>query len=160
MEDRRLLSISLQAGDNVNISFRIPGDQAEGTLAVDPTDPSKMFAASMTLDRDPGLFGAFSINGGATWTRRFMGTGDGAYDSLPAASGDVHAAYDRFGNLFLVYLTVQAAQTGAASSADNTTLTDVGRNWTTNMWDGCTVSITGSSNAAGQDRAIVSPPTG
>src|SRR6516162_8517153 len=96
LEPRRLLSSSFP---NVNIS-RMPGNQAEGAIAIDKADPSKLFAVS-NIDVGDGLVAATSSDGGATWSRRTIADDK---DSLPAACCDPSAEFDSFGNLFLAYL--------------------------------------------------------
>jgi hypothetical protein len=89
---------------NVNIS-RQSGSQSEGTIAVDPTNPARLFASSNDNAASTGLFAAYSTDGGATWTTRTLGTGSGAGgDGLPVSYSDPEAAFDRYGNLFLTYI--------------------------------------------------------
>src|SRR5207249_3458815 len=76
--------------------------EAEGTIAVDPTNPSRLFASS-NQDMKPGRFAAYSTDGGATWTGRTLGTG-AAGDGLPTASTDPEAVFDQYGNLFVTYI--------------------------------------------------------
>ena len=87
---------------NVNVS-RTSGNQAEGTIAVDPSNPSRLFAASNAPG--VGLFASTSSDGGVTWTGRIVLENDPTLDSPgpPAACCDPSAAFDRFGNLFLAY---------------------------------------------------------
>lgn len=63
-----------QMGDN----------QVEVAIAIDPTNPDRMFAFSN--NQSVGLFAAYSIDGGATWTPRQMA--DGITDTLPIANPD------------------------------------------------------------------------
>ncbi len=70
LENRLLLSITpifvgtpfLAFGAEVNIT-QAPGNQAEGTIAVDPTSPNRVFAAF-----NPGSSAAISTNAGSTFT--------------------------------------------------------------------------------------------
>lgn len=96
LEPRKLLSASFT---NVNIS-KMKGNQAEGAIAVDPVDPSNMFAVS-NIDTADGLMAATSSDGGATWSSQTIATDNG---TLPPACCDCSAAFDSFGNLFLAYL--------------------------------------------------------
>src|SRR4051812_47409727 len=57
--------LSLKVGQNVNIS-RLPGNHQEGAIAIDPTNPQRLFAFSNT-ETDAGNFAAFSTDGGLTW---------------------------------------------------------------------------------------------
>ena len=95
LEPRRLFD---SAFPNVNIS-RLPGNHAEGAIAADPSNPSRLFAASNAPG--VGLTTAASTDGGVTWTSdtRFRADAPG----LPAACCDPSAAFDAFGNLFLTY---------------------------------------------------------
>lgn len=53
LEDRCVLNFSLQVGPNVNTTrpptaaVGQPGEQAEGTIVIDPTDTRRMFVASV-----------------------------------------------------------------------------------------------------------------
>jgi uncharacterized protein (TIGR03437 family) len=92
----------LGAGRNINIS-RLLRTQSEATIAVDPKNPSRLFAASNGSDK---LFAAYSTDGGVTWT--YTDPSDGfiadGNDNLPRACCDPSAAFDEFGNLFLTYM--------------------------------------------------------
>lgn len=99
LERRTLLSVSIGATLPLNLS-RAPGDQAEGTIAVDPLNPQEMFVASNNGD-GVSLFGAYSTDGGKVWQTRAFATGA---DGLPLACCDPSAAFDSFGNLFFTYL--------------------------------------------------------
>src|SRR5947208_2319134 len=101
LEDRTMPTVvphflgtfSLSAGPDVNIS-RTAGNQTEGTIAVDPLSPNRVYAASL-----PGTTAGISTNAGASFTR-FNG-------SVTAADiGDDDAVWDSFGNLFLVYIDI------------------------------------------------------
>jgi hypothetical protein len=100
-------------GPNQNVTAAA-GNQAEATVAIDPTTPQRIFVAS-----NPGSTAAISNNGGANWARFQIGTGPApAGDGLPVSCCDNVAAFDQFGNLFLVYLGVGAD--GAAGGGDDT----------------------------------------
>jgi hypothetical protein len=81
-------------GNPVNVSAAA-GSQAEATIAVDPTNPMRVFVAS-----NPGGTAAFSTDGGATWTRY----------TIPGICCDNVATFDNFGNLFLVNLNAGVNQ--------------------------------------------------
>src|SRR5436190_15132592 len=83
---------SLSVGPNVNIN-RQSGYQAEEAIAIDPTNPSRMFAWSNDLNSRNSA--AFTTNGGASWTSRFTGS-----DGWPALGGDPTCSFDAFGNLY------------------------------------------------------------
>jgi VCBS repeat-containing protein len=79
------------------------GSQGQPTIAVDPTNPNRLFAAwSNRSDLERGIPVATSDDGGATWHKRLIANGsDGLF--LPSQAG--HAVFDQFGNLFLTYVT-------------------------------------------------------
>ena len=106
----------------LNVSRRT-GNQTEATIAIDPTNPLRLFAASNTDDSRPGIFVANSTDGGVNWTRRLLATG-GA-DPLGAACCDPSAAFDANGNLFFAFL-----QTNAPRSVRVALSTDGGANFT------------------------------
>lgn len=108
LEDRTVPSLTATVGANVNISQRA-ANQHESTIVINPTNVQNLFAASNN-EGGGGNFAAFSTDGGATWTGRLLGTGTGpGGDGLPAGGGDVQAAFDPFGNLYLTYLSGPAA---------------------------------------------------
>jgi len=87
-------------GTVVNVT-RTTGNQAEGSIAVDPTDPSRLAAVSNNGDgAGDGMTAAYSTDHGATWTHRTIADGS----DLPKACCDPSLSWDSFGNLFLVYL--------------------------------------------------------
>lgn len=106
LEPRRLLD---SVFPNVNVS-RMQGNQSEGTIAVDPSNPSRLFAASNA----PGdaLMAATSDDGGVTWSSRVTANVGAAPDGLgiPRACCDPSAAFDRFGNLYLTYALATPSQ--------------------------------------------------
>jgi hypothetical protein len=104
LEDRSLPSIALRVGPNIDIS-QLKNNENEPAIAVDPNNPAREFAVSNTeaTGTSGGLFGAFSTDGGLSWSGRLLGTGTGG-DGLPAACCDPQVAFDNFGNLFVTYL--------------------------------------------------------
>ena len=119
LEPRLLMAVSVSVETLVNVS-RMRGNQTEGTIAIDPTNPNRLFAASnMGSGRDPdlgpndpipneaALFGATSTNGGIDWaTREFANGNVFGGDNLPVACCDPSAEFDQFGNLWFTYLGV------------------------------------------------------
>ena len=89
-------------GATVNVT-RSPAYEAEGTIAVDPTNPSRVFTASET--DAGGILTAYSIDGGATWTTTLVANGN---DALGRGDKNPQAAFDPFGNLYLSYLDTGA----------------------------------------------------
>lgn len=100
LEDRRLLSGS--AFTNVDVT-RTAGNEAEGAIAVDPTDPSRLFAMANTDPNQFGLHAARSNDGGATWIDAPIADGN---DALTEACCDPSCAFDGFGNLFISYISL------------------------------------------------------
>jgi hypothetical protein len=100
LEGRLLLASSLTVGPVVNVS-RALGSQSETTVAINPTDPRNIVVASNDNTRPAGLFYGVSFDGGQTFTSQTIAGGG---DGLPLACCDPSAAFDSFGNLFIVYL--------------------------------------------------------
>src|SRR3982750_740482 len=88
LEARRLLSATIQFPVPPPLDVgRRAGPEAETSIAVDPTNPKRLFVAS---NRTGGsLFGASSSDAGASWTGREFATGR---DGLPRACCDPSAA--------------------------------------------------------------------
>lgn len=84
---------SLSAGTNVDASKR-SGNETEGAIAIDPTNPNRMFYLS-NVDFGSTLGAGYSSNGGASWT---------STSSLTSACCDGSASWDEFGNLFACYI--------------------------------------------------------
>ena len=85
------------------------GNQAESFVNVNPTNPNNLVATS----NDSGvnsIFRAYSTDGGATWTRGTIANG--------VACCDGQAAWDKFGNLFLVYINNSVSQINVILSTD------------------------------------------
>ena len=119
--ETRTVPSSLVVGSNVNIGH-MAGSQSETNIAIDPTNPNHMFAAAndnaLINQGQPGIFGAYSTDGGATWVSRVVGTGS----DLPQARTDPRVAFDQFGNLYLSYLdpTLQNLVVGFSSDGGKT----------------------------------------
>jgi hypothetical protein len=98
-------------GGNVNVSAAL-GNQAEATIAVNPTNTQQIFVAS-----NPGTTARRSTDGGQTWNPVNPG-----FAGAQAPCCDNVAAWDQFGNLFLVYLSLGAdgAIGGTPASTDQT----------------------------------------
>ncbi len=110
---------TLFVGPNVNIS-RQTGYQGEEAIAIDPTNPNRLFAWANDLSGSDNS-AAYSLNGGVTWTARLTGT-----DGWPALGGDPTCSFDAFGNLYgasfdgafnniLVHASTNAGQTFSVS---------------------------------------------
>jgi hypothetical protein len=86
---------------NIDASHAV-GNQAEQTVAVNPTDPRNIVVVSNDPTPGPGLFEAYTTDGGATWTTQQIANGvDG---ELGAGCCDPSLAFDQYGNLFFAYL--------------------------------------------------------
>jgi hypothetical protein len=77
------------------------GNEAEDAIAVNPTNPSNVVTMSTLPDVPAGLSTNVSFNRGQTWTHRVIGE---AGDPLGEICCDQQLAWDRFGNLWMVYL--------------------------------------------------------
>src|SRR6476659_5188766 len=91
----------------VNVSATT-GNQAESFINVNPTNPNNLVATSNTNSNS--IFRAYSTDAGATWTRGTIATG--------VACCDGQAAWDTFGNLFLVYINAAVNQINVILSTD------------------------------------------
>jgi hypothetical protein len=101
LEERCFPSV-VSVGPNLNIS-KEKFNQVEAAIAVNPTDPNNIVAVSMDEDiaGSLGYFFAVTRDGGRTWKTRHIATGHGG---LPQGFSDPQMAFDKYGNLFLVYL--------------------------------------------------------
>lgn len=88
----------ISAGTNVNVSLRA-GNEAEPTVAMDPSNPAHVFIASNI--NAAGLLISISTDSGASWATSIIADNT---DNLPQACCDATAAFDTFGNLWLTYL--------------------------------------------------------
>jgi hypothetical protein len=128
LEGRRLLSVSIElAGGQALVSSNdihvsaTPGDETEPALAIDPSNPARMFASADYGPHGQGLFAAYSSDAGATWSRTDASDGviaQGGSGDLPLACCNSSVAFDRFGNLYLTYLEANTGRTVLAISAD------------------------------------------
>ena len=91
----------------VNVSATT-GNQAESFVNVNPTNTNNIVATSNTNSNS--IFRAYSTDGGTTWTRGTIATG--------VACCDGQAAWDMFGNLFLVYISNSFNQINVILSTD------------------------------------------
>ena len=132
----------LTVGPNLNLGG-VRDNQYEGTIAVDPTDPARMFTAASSFHG--GYIGAVNnMPGMGLWVSRTTTGVDGPWaggfiargrDDLPMAHGHPRVAYDDFGNLFLTYFTASPLHYGDTTGGNTaTTLNDTTGNWGTNEW--------------------------
>jgi hypothetical protein len=100
-------------GPNVNIS-KASGNHSESTISINPTNPLNLFASD-TLG-DPAAR-RYSTNGGVTWINSNSA-------GLPGSDGDIQTAWDKFGNLFITYLSTSLGVVVARSSDGGATFKD------------------------------------
>jgi len=98
---------------NVDISHRV-GNEAEETIAVNPTNPLNIVMVSNIAEGVSGMYAAVSFDGGKTWSGRIIGDDD----ALGDACCDPSLSFDEFGNLFLAYLYNVEVQVPVALSTD------------------------------------------
>src|SRR5437899_335742 len=122
---------------NVDVSRR-RGNEAEVSIATDPTDPSNVVVMS-NIDTFRGLLEGISHDGGATWATRTIGNGD----DLGVICCDNSLSWDDHGNLFLTYLSDLNGKVPVALS------TDAGETWTPIANVKATPASTGGSPSGG-----------
>lgn len=81
-------AVTLTVGANVNIS-KSSENNAEECIAINPRNPLNLFVSDTWA-----LMTRYSLDGGMTWN-------DSNIAALPGSDGDVSAAFDSFGNLYL-----------------------------------------------------------
>jgi hypothetical protein len=91
-----------------NVSLR-SGNESESFMLVNPTNPNNLVAFS-NLASANSIFRGYSTDAGATWTRGTVATN--------VACCDGQAAWDTFGNLFLVYINNSVNQINVILSTD------------------------------------------
>jgi hypothetical protein len=96
-------------------SSALAGNEAEDAIAVNPTNPSNVVTMATLPDVVAGLSSNVSFNGGRTWTRQVIGA---AGDPLGEICCDQQLAWDRFGNLWMVYLLNANGNVPVAVSTD------------------------------------------
>jgi hypothetical protein len=96
---------------NIDISRR-PFNESEEAIAVNPTDPDNIVVVTNIGHREAGLpaglFEGVSFDGGTTWRRSLIGLG--ADDPLGGTCCDPSLSFDRYGNLFMTYLSLVDGQ--------------------------------------------------
>ena len=136
-------------GTNVNVSHAT-GNQAEESIANDPTNAQRLFAISNASSGNV-LFGAYSTDGGTSWSTRNVATNA---DGLPSACCDPSVAADTFGNLYLVYINAAGNTIELARSTNFGQSFAIIKTWSGNI-DQPTV-VSGPGNVAGQQSVWVS----
>ncbi len=93
----------VSVGINQNLT-KTAGNQYETTVAINPANNQMVFMASR--NELGGLYTARSTNGGVTWTSKFIAqSAIPPAGNVPRAYGNASAAWDSFGNLYLVYIS-------------------------------------------------------
>ncbi|HMC65859.1 MAG TPA: S8 family serine peptidase [Gemmataceae bacterium] len=136
-------------GPVVNASKKV-GEESETAIAIDPTNPRRLFVGANDNSVAAGTFmwGAYSTDGGRNWTGRDIGT---TSDGLPVGRGDPTLAWDRFGNLY--YANVDDAN----NDQDNILIsTDGGKTFKVLF----TAAGANSNNVLDQPSLAVGPGTG
>jgi hypothetical protein len=137
---------------NINTSAA-PGNEAEDAIAVNPTNPSNIVTMATLPDVVSGVFEGVSFNGGNTWTRQVIGAGD----SLGEICCDQQLAWDRFGNLWMVYLLNDSDNVPIAVSTDGgLTFTKVTEIVPTTPTGSTALANAGSKGSASADQPSIS----
>jgi hypothetical protein len=92
----------------INASAR-SGNEDETYVVVNPINTNQVVAFS-NLASENSIFRAYSTDNGTTWTRGTVATG--------VACCDAQAAWDTFGNLFMVYINSSVNQINVVLSTD------------------------------------------
>ena len=87
--------VKISAGPNINIT-RSQANNAEETITINPTAPNNLFASETA-----SLATKYSKDGGLTWSNSNV-------SELGLSQGDVSAAFDDYGNLFLSRFSSEA----------------------------------------------------
>ncbi len=91
-----------------------PGNEAEDAIAVNPTNPQNIVTMATLPDVVSGLFEGVSFDAGKTWTKKVIGAGG----PLGEICCDEQLAWDRYGNLWMVYLLNTSDNVPIAVSTD------------------------------------------
>ena len=97
-------------------SSALLGNEAEDSIAVNPTNTANVVTMSTLPDVISGLSVNVTFNSGRTWARRVIGATDS--DPLGNICCDEQLAWDRFGNLWVTYLPVVGFNVFVALSTD------------------------------------------
>src|SRR5882757_8252524 len=65
--EARVVPATLSVGANVNVS-RLPADQTESSIAINPTNPNEIVAVSNDFSVSAGIRVYRSTDGGLTWS--------------------------------------------------------------------------------------------
>jgi hypothetical protein len=89
--EERAVPTTLVPGVDRNTTASLGGSLAESTVAVDPTNPNRMFSVSNSFNF------RYSTDQGVTWN-------SSSTAGITGSCCDNQAAWDRFGNLFVTYI--------------------------------------------------------
>jgi hypothetical protein len=128
-------AITLTVGTNINIT-KTSGNNAEECIAINPRNPLNLF-----MSETWALVTKYSTDGGITWQNSNVA-------ALGSSIGDVSAAFDTFGNLFLVRLGTSLRIVVGLSTDGGATFSPI-YTTTSNNNDQPTV-VTGPSPVPGQ----------
>ena len=115
-----MITITVQDQANNLVGYAVtdvseqPGNQTDGTIAVDPLDSSHVMAVASEEGR--GLLISASTDGGTNWTQTTIAAGGS--DGLPIAGGQPQATFDQFGNFYLTYIDQTEQNLIVATSSD------------------------------------------
>jgi hypothetical protein len=115
----------LTVGQLVDIT-KMADNQSESSIAANPTNPQHVVAIANNLGTAGGSTFSRSTDGGLTWTTRVITNGDGLGVN---GGGDGELTYDKFGNLYVVFLDNLPANTACKvlrSTNDGQTFTVMG----------------------------------
>lgn len=93
---------TLSVGANVNAT-KMGGNEVEAEIAINPTNANNVVTLGVSSNNNgANLVVSRSFDGGKTWATTLVGS---AQDKLSASTNrvDPHLAFDRFGNLYVVY---------------------------------------------------------
>lgn len=122
LETRELPAVAIGVGATVNVSQAL-GNQRQQCIVVNPVNTNQVVAFSNVDDitgdttGDNGLFEAWSNDGGQTWNTQYLFTDPAFPEAAAVGAADAQAAWDRFGNLFVTYIT-DSGDVAVASSSD------------------------------------------
>jgi hypothetical protein len=105
----RIVNLSrTPGGENLDPNFTY----AEGGVAIDPTNQMNLAVTYQQRKKSRiGFVLSRSFDGGKTWTKKLLGLPDPnnptqpADPNLPIGGSDEHVGFDRFGGLWIIYLT-------------------------------------------------------
>jgi hypothetical protein len=109
------LAAAAPAQPNLDSSALL-GNEAEDSIAVNPTNTANVVTMSTLPDVISGLSVNVTFNSGRTWARRVIGATTS--DPLGNICCDEQMAWDRFGNLWVTYLPVVGFNVFVALSTD------------------------------------------